>query len=141
MGESFNIFDPKAHASKKPVKKEPSSSPKPAARPGPLPSDDELRHELLKIHSMHDDLNVKLGELHDRIGYSRDDFDAYFSNSANFTTEEWGKIQSEKDRVASQLGLGKAERTKLTKKHQGDKLSKERKGKMLGGRKRWLDMR
>lgn len=120
-----SIFDPPG--------KKPASSPSEGAA--------AAREMLEKMQWMGDDLQKKMDKICELCGMTRKELHAFIQNPQNFSPQAWDKAQTEKTKLEQQiyavLGLKQKERDTAKQKQQ---LSKERKGKTLGGRKGWIQM-
>ena len=112
--------------------------------PGPAPvslGDPEMDAIFAKIYTMKEDIDSKLNQLTDITGMSSQEITTYLTNPNNFTPKQWEKM--EKDRKATEeklyLGLGVAAKQQTTKKVL-EKKDRERRGKMIGARKKWMPM-
>jgi len=66
----------------------------------------------------------------------------YFNDPQNWPPLEWERVQLKKEELEERvLGKKKSEIKRLKKQKQAQKMSKDRKGKTLGSRKKWLPMR
>lgn len=139
----FNIFSAS-------VKKKTSADPAPI-QPEPIPSppathkktqiDPEITKVLNKIYEMRDDLETQMGDLFKKTGMSRFEIESFLNNPTNYPKGKWDKIQTEKkileDKLDSILGVDNKEKVKKAEVN----TAKERKGKLLGGRKKWIPIR
>lgn len=146
LGGSSNIFDEasKKYSSER-KKKEDARIKKPPA-PEPLaekkPIDDaELQRMFQRINALDDDLQKKMDRICEISGKTRKEIETYLNNQANFFPDEWKQIQLQKEQVEemlfSKLGTDKQKQNAKKKKQ----LIKQRQGKTLGARKKWIDMR
>lgn len=147
---SFSIFDPSSHKSKKAVKQTPKIPSKPPPKVEVSEKDRELlfqnnpqlREWIEKIESLHKDIVEKTQWLIEKKGHTPRSIKRYLEDPKNFTPKQWEMIQEQKQNLESKLGLLIDPGLKHLKKTKENKtLSKERKGKTLGSRKQWLDMR
>ncbi len=122
----------------------PSSSPeasKKKERPAP-PKNPEIEAMLKKIRGMKTDLSTKLQLLYERGKRMGIDVEGIMGNPVNFTPAQWATIQRDKEMLSNKIDevlfpiLGPKKKTKSTAV-----LTKERKGKTLGSRKKWMPMR
>lgn len=132
---SFNLFKPNSSTSKKPK--------------APVNKGDQLtapREDAYKVLSnmkkMHEELNLKIDRLFQMSGKDPREVRDYFNNPKNFPAHEWKRIQERKEELEIYIrSLSKEELKKKKTKQEVSKMSKERKGKTLGARKKWLPMR
>lgn len=152
--DDFNIFDEaRKQLGKSKKKKRPrdpsqqeSSAPK---NPSPIAqsgnnlsaSDSSPLDMIKKIREMDNDLQKKMEHICDLSGMSKKELDTYIENPQNFKTGAWLKAQSLKEKLEENFYeiLGAQEKKKNLQKKKL-KLSKDRRGKTLGGRKGWLQM-
>ena len=152
--EESNIFDEARKQLGKPKKKKPlpgssqqaSSAPK---TPSPITqpennlstSSSSPLDMIKKIREMDNDLQKKMEQICDLSGMSKKELEAYIENPENFKTGAWLKAQSLKEKLEENFYeiLGTQEKKKNLQKKKL-KLSKDRRGKTLGGRKGWLQM-
>lgn len=140
--QSFNLFDLSAKsAKKKPPIKEKASEVKPK-EPTSLVTPEEATKMLGQMRKMHGELTDKLSILLEKSGQDSTSFSNYFSNPTNFTPQEWERLQQKKVEIEMQI-LGESSQVIKQKKQRkrDNKALKQRKGKTLGARKKWLDMR
>lgn len=127
--------DPDRPAKKKKKKKA-------AAVSAPISLDDpELNDMFAKIYKMKDDLDNKFSRVREITGLSGSEISNYLNNPNNFTPFQWKQMEMDKKQAEEKLylGLGKGSKEKSAKKLV-EKKTKERRGKMLGARKKWLQM-
>lgn len=121
-----------------------SASSKQSESPPKLLGDD-LQEMMAKMKKMHDELDRKLDEAYQKTGWTHQGIKNYLENPNNFRDFEWDRVQRERKGLLSQiwksLGNDASERfQKSEKKKEGDKAAKGRKGKTLGGRRKWIPM-
>ena len=146
---AFSLFDPSSHKHPKKVPKQGTPSPAPkavkteikrAAREK-LFKDPELKEWVEKMDKMRKELNEKTNKLLEKGGHTPLSIKRYLDDPKNFSPQDWQLIQKQRDTLEADLGLAIDPAFKKMKKTKETKvLSKERKGKTLGSRKRWLDM-
>jgi hypothetical protein len=145
---SSNIFE---EASKKLSKKKKGDKlhPKPPSmqeKVPPLPEgmiidDEEVRRIMKKIREMDEDLQKKMDRVCQLSGMTRNEVSKFVENPSNFHPEQWKVMQLQKKQLEEQfysiVGIEfKKKKVPKSKKAQ----TKERHGKTLGLRKRWIDM-
>lgn len=150
---SFNIFDASAnkpgHSLKKPpikAKEEtPSLSLQPESAiqlpPPHIPSEEELLEIFKKIYSMRDDLEKKFESFYEKSGFSPKELESFFSNPNNFSIEKWEKLQSMRESLENKIQTFVGVPVKSAKNKSKTASAKERKGKTIGARKKWIPMR
>lgn len=108
----------------------------------PIRHTPEIESMLKKIRTMKVDLNTKLQLLYERGKRMGVDVDSIMGNPANFTPAQWAAMQRETEKLSEKIDevlfpiLGPKKKTKTTAA-----LTKERKGKTLGSRKKWMPVR
>jgi polyhydroxyalkanoate synthesis regulator phasin len=148
--DSFNLFDPSSHASKKQPAKKPNPSP-PSPPPTPeqkekirenLYKDPELKEWLEKITHQKNELREIWVGLVEKGGHSPQSLKRYLNDLTNFSAEQKKLIQKKKDELDQTLGEQLSPSLKkLKKEKETESETKTRKGKTLGARKKWIDMR
>lgn len=137
--EKHSIFD---EASKKLGKKKE----KPVAKPPQKIPDEPLQLEeaqemINRIRRLNEEIEEKLNSFYKHTGISGQKLHEYLSDPRHLKAEVWQKIESDQDKLETQiagaLGLG----YKKHKERLNEKITKDRKGKTLGERRRWLPMR
>ncbi len=129
-----NIFE---HAAKKVAKKKDPVVQTPFQPVG----NKELEEMFKKVYAIKDEVEAKINKLSELSGMSRQEIEIYLGNPNNFAPHIWTKIEREKkaveDKLYADLGIGAKEtRAKKLK----EKQEKNRSGKTLGARKKWLQM-
>jgi len=103
--------------------------------------DNELEEMLSRLRQMDEDLKGKVSRICEITGMTRKEVNRYIENPDNFTNFEWEEVQKEKkvleERIYAAIGI-KAKKT--LEKQKKKKITKERRGKTLGGRKGWIPM-
>jgi hypothetical protein len=98
-----------------------------------------------RFKNLHDQIDRKLDELFQKTGWNPRYIKDYLENPNNFSSQEWERVQKERQSLLTHLykGLGKnvEEIQKIEKIKAREKASKDRKGKTLGARKNWIPMR
>lgn len=142
-----NIFEEagKWFGEKKKKKVKPAHIPKqetiapPPATPA-LP-DEEVGSIFKRIREMDQDLQKRIQRICQLSGMSKEELESYIEDPKNFRADQWKKMQEEKEeyeaKIVTGLGMEAKTRSQGIKKK---KLDKDRKGKMLGARKKWLQM-
>jgi hypothetical protein len=103
--------------------------------------DPELNDIFAKIYKMKDDLDSKFSHIREMTGMSGTEISTYLNNPNNFTPFQWKQMESDKKLAEERLYLGLGHGTKERRaKKVSEKQAKERRGKMLGARKKWLQM-
>jgi len=102
---------------------------------------DETKRNLQRLKTLQDDLNAKMQHIGELTGMSQEALFAILEDPSRFSKEQWLHMQKEKDRAEKEIAkdLG-SEVKKRAKAKREKKLTKKRKGKMLGMRKRWLSL-
>lgn len=104
--------------------------------------DKEVRAMLMRIHEMKNDLEKKLTNIYEKAAISKIDIEEFLENSDNFTKKEWDRIQKNKEALIQNLSLVfTPEDTVRRQPKSKEKLTKERRGKTLGVRKKWIPVR
>lgn len=102
--------------------------------------DPEIAAMLKQIDDMKQDLERKFEVIRNKMGWSAEDVHEYLNNPKNFPPKEWEKIQQTKkalgDKVWAAIGTHLKPKPKTR-----ENIAGERKGKTLGGRKKWIPMR
>jgi len=108
-------------------------------------TDTELTQTLEKISKMRRDLEKKLEDLYEQSGMSREQLQSYMENPQNVGTPMWDRIQQRREELSEKLSgmIGAEEKIRATAKktQEADKITKNRKGKTLGNRKKWIPIR
>lgn len=148
--DSFSLFDPSSHNSQKPAgkKKSPPSKSQPITPEqqkkirSKIFQDPELKKWIERIDTIHKEIDVKLKELIEKQGHSPQSLSRYINDTKNFTLEQKKLIEKEKEALDKTLGIKlDPSLKKLQKQKVLQKASKEHRGKTLGSRKKWMDMR
>jgi hypothetical protein len=129
-----------------PLKKKKKKKKK-AVAPHPAPAhphfaNPELETLFNRFHQMDDEIKAKLNRVYELSGFSPKKLAEAFENPELFEPKMWEKLQQEKVRIHKEMaarGLGKKVVEKVERKKE-DELTKKRKGKMLGLRKKWIPM-
>lgn len=138
-----SVFD-LSGSGKKPGKK-PEKSPlakKSSSTPPPKITDAETRNMLERIKLLQSKLNEQIEDVMKKTGKDPTSVMKFAQNPSNFSPEQWNKMIEKKEELEKQItGLTKEQiQTKHAKKDLKESV-KGRKGKTLGSRKKWLDMR
>jgi hypothetical protein len=129
-----NIFDLSGQSGKK---KQPKITPPPSV-PKTAITDEEVTETLTKIRSMSQELQDKIQETQKKSGIEDQEIKDYLEGLKRNSPVNYERIIEKKEDLERQLtgiSLEQQHKKKMIKK--GRKL----KGKTLGERKRWLDMR
>lgn len=101
----------------------------------------DLKDMLDRIYQLDDDLQKKLDYVCQISGLSRKQVATLLENPSNFHPEKWKHMQLQKELLEQKLYAAFGLELKQKKLHKKKRLAaKERKGKTLGARKRWIDM-
>lgn len=129
-----SIFDLSGQSGKK---KEKKTSIVPAATKSPI-SDDEVERTLAKIREMSKDLDQKILETKQKSGIEEQEIRDYIDSLKKDSPKNWAIIKEKKEALQREImGISEAEQAAKELSTEGKKM----KGKTLGGRKRWIDMR
>lgn len=129
-----NIFDLSGQSGKK---KTPKITPPPSV-PKTAITDDEVTDTLTKIRTMSLELQEKIQETQKKSGIEDQEIRDYLDGLKRHSPDNYEKIVEKKEDLERQItgvSIEQQQKRKMVKK--GRKL----KGKTLGERKRWLDMR
>jgi len=147
---SHNIFDEAGKQGKglPSKKKEEAASSSPAVKPEKSKNiivsltDSEIQEMFDRMLEMRRDLDKKTDELKNAISLSQQDVVKFFSNSKNFTPQEWSIIQQSRSDLEKRVWavVGKDPK-KVREKQLEEKDTKSRKGKTLGSRRNWIPIR
>ncbi len=103
----------------------------------------EIDAMFAKINAMKDDLDSKLNKICEMTGMSTKEINSYLNNPNNFSPQQWERMERAKKNVEEKLylglGLGIVAKQQKAKKAQ-EKQTRERRGKMIGARKKWMQM-
>lgn len=134
MEKDKNIFETAASSNLGKKKKQQPSSKKKTHQ------DPEIAAMLNQIEVMKQDLENKLEKIRQQTGLSKEDLQNFMNNPKNFSPNEWAKLEKTKnemgDKVWSAIGLELKPKARTR-----ENIAGERKGKTLGGRKKWIPMR
>jgi hypothetical protein len=128
-----SIFDLSGQSPKKKPAEKPAA-PKPAV----ALSGDSVQLMLEKIKSMSNDLAVQLEQTEKKLGVGPDELKSQLEEIGKISPETMNQIKSQKIELEKKI-LGLTEQ-QLTKR-KVDQSSHKKKGKTLGARKGWIDMR
>lgn len=137
MEKDKNIFDT---ASKKLGSKKKKGS---AARPTPkkpVHRDPEIAAMLKQIDEMQNDLQNKFDHIKSQAGLTTEDIQDFMNNPKNFTPKQWEQIEQTKNELGNKVWAAIGLELK-PKPRTRENIAGERKGKTLGGRKKWIPMR
>lgn len=142
---SFSIFDPSSHQPKKKAKPATKSATQPPVAEEVklrLFKDPEIKEWVERIETLHQEIENKTNELIEKGGHTPLSIRKYLDDPKNFSPKDWQMIQAQRERMDKDFGIRIDPLFKKQRKEKETKvLSKERKGKSLGSRKRWIDMR
>lgn len=156
MGASddFSLFDPSSHKreerppkQEKPEKKKKKTfqltpEQKEEQRKKLEERDPELKEIFNKMGDYHKELKDQIFNLLEKEGHTPQSLSRFLNNTSNFSEEQKKLIQKQKEELDKTLGiklnpsLQKIQKDKKTKK-----ATQKRRGKTLGDRKGWIDMR
>lgn len=109
---------------------------------GSSPSNQETQAQLAKMKEMQANLTLQIEETMKKSGQDSATVAKFCQNPSNFTKEQWDKMQKRKEDLETTFsGLSKDALEAKKKKKAEVSANKERRGKTLGARKNWLDMR
>lgn len=136
----FNIFgSSKESTGKKPAKTHPP--PANVQQKTPTETIQSVNATIKKIFEMQEELKTKLEDIYEKTGLSRKEIEDFLKNPKNFPPGKWEQIQKDRalleEKIQAIIGVDK----KHVAKQEESKLSKDRKGKLLGGRKNWIPIR
>lgn len=157
---AFNIFDPSSHkpSKPKPPKKAPPPPPPPPSRPAAVPREGgiparsapkipkaiiptDIKEIFSKIKEMKSEIDDKIQFILGQKGHTAESIKRYLNNPQNFTPTEWMMMQTHRGDLEQKLGsLITPQLKTLQTKQQAAEQGKNRKGKTLGSRKKWLPM-
>ncbi len=121
------------------MQKEPTGTPPPTRR-RLTPS--ELDQLFKRMEKMRQDLEEKLQEIFQKSGKTRQQLENYLNNPNNFTPQQWAIVENGRKRIEEKVSKAIGVQQKgLLEKKQRDKAAKGRKGKTLGGRRKWISVR
>jgi hypothetical protein len=96
-----------------------------------------------KTKVLHDEIDKKLDEIFQKTGWSTKQIKMHLDNPNNFTSEEWERVQKERQKLLNSLKTEqelKAPEKGELKPEQATKLNKERRSKTIGARRNWISM-
>jgi hypothetical protein len=135
----FNLFDSSA---KKPqnTPKKGGAAPQPQSTAG---GRQETAAEIfIKVKALNQEIKEKVAFLMEKGGLTTQAIRKWLYDPTHFTPKEWLLIQEHRDTIERDIGLNMAPTYKKIKSEKESKTqSRERKGKTLGNRKKWIDMR
>lgn len=108
----------------------------------PQLSKEEIDQLFKKIQEYHDLVEKRLEQAMSLTNMSREQITRYLNNPSNFSPQQWNSIQNLRKNYESLLdrALQLKKNSDVEKKKQLSKEDKQRKGKTLGGRRKWLSM-
>lgn len=109
------------------------------ARSGEL---NEVFQILESMQKQHAELKQRLEDLYQKSGINRKELSNFCANPNNFTPSQWARMQQRnEDLELSITGLSRKDLRKSKEAKDQQLTAKSRRGKTLGPRKKWLDMR
>lgn len=106
------------------------------------PSNQDTLAQIAKMKEMQAKLALQIEETLKKSGQDEATVIKFCQNPSNFTKEQWEELQKKKEELEMSFsGLSKDTLDAKKKKKADLSASKERRGKTLGARKNWLDMR
>ena len=133
------VFDLSSESSKKrPIKPTAKTPPTPKVAP---PSMEDTQEMLQNMAEKHSELMKKMDVAFEKAGVDPKELKDYCQDPSHFSPSQWKKFKAESEEIELKLsGLSKEGLMKKHKKSLDSKAGKDRKGKMLGARKQWLNM-
>ncbi len=119
--------------------KPPSPGPSSPTPPKVVNRDPEITDMLKNIEFMQKDLQNKLEYIKQKTGWGSEEIQKFMANPRNFSPKEWKQLQQNKDILGDQVWSTLGMELKPKESHRKN-LAKERKGKTLGARKKWISM-
>lgn len=103
--------------------------------------EDEFSEMFSRMRQMRDDLEGQMLDLYSKAGVSRSTVDEFISDPKNVPESKQQEIEQEVARLEAQLAkiLG-ARAKKVSQKVQEEKQGEKRKHKMIGQRRKWIQM-
>lgn len=142
------LFDLSAKGPKKKPQKTESGNPLTSSRTplAPLPvnqaRNQDVQAQIEKMKELNNNFSLQLEETMKKAGQDPQTITKFCQNPSNFTKEQWEQLQKKKEELELMFsGLSKEALDEKKKKKAVATASKERRGKTLGSRKNWLDMR
>lgn len=138
-----NLFDLSANNRKKKARREIATSQSASSNASPSNiSLQEAQSMLKQMKDKHNELIQKVDKSLEKSGHDSKELSDYFSNPSNFSGEEWRQLQQKKEEMETTILGFSSELVKQKKRKKIEsKMTKQRKGKTLGARKNWIDMR
>lgn len=142
-----NIFE--AAAKKRPtVPKRPSAAPQSGAASTPSApakkpalSNEDVQKMLDHMEKLTQEINEKLQVLYEHSGLSPKNVKLYLEKFGGIDTKEWKKSQQDVKALEEKIWTVLGTQAKATEKAKEQaKAAKARKGKVVGGRQRWIRM-
>ena len=101
--------------------------------------DAEIKAMLQRMADMKKEMERQLTNIYSKAALSRLDIKEFLENPNNFSRKDWEKVQRHKDFLIEQISMiftpeSTIRRPPKTK----EKVDKERRGKTLGARKKWI---
>lgn len=155
--EPFSLFSQGSQPEKSPLRKEkikieapPPAKKKPivdtdekrAERRAKIYKDPQVKEWIEKIEGLHKEIDDKIHHLLDQKGLSPASVKRYLEDPSNFDPVQLEMIRNGRDALESTIGSALGANMKMFKQTKVNaQVTKGRKGKTLGGRKKWMDMR
>lgn len=136
-----NLFDLSASSS---PKKKPGKKMFPLRKKLPTPTikDQEIEEIFSKISQMSGELKEQVRKAFEKSGKTPEELANFCKNPAHFTKEQWKHFQERKDVMEAKIfGISQEDLQKKRREKEEKQSVKGRKGKTLGARKKWIDMR
>lgn len=105
----------------------------------------DIDQMIAKLRQIHDEIDKKLDAIYQKTGLTPSYIRNYLSNPNNFSPIEWTIIQKDRQtRLSALMGATKVEemmnKPRLSEQ-EIEKKARDRRGKMVGGRKNWIPMK
>lgn len=142
MSSIFDLSSASGGKPKKPKKRVEATPPPTARQPASKTTQEETQKILEEIGLKNEALRVRLEELISKTGQDLKDLINYCENPSNFTTVQWNnRIEQRAELESKILGVSKEAAKMKREKKKASSTAKARKGKTLGSRRNWIDMR
>lgn len=139
---SGNIFDLSSKGKTPKKKAAPAAPAAPDITVKNTASIEDIREQIEKMKEVQASFSNQIDDLFKKSGQDRQTLSKFCENPTNFTKDQWSTMQQKKEELETTLsGLSKENLEAQKKKKAVMAASKERRGKTLGSRKNWLDMR
>lgn len=104
-------------------------------------STDDVIQKLQKMQEKHTKLVGQIEEIFQKSGVDPKELERYCENPSNFTPIQWTRVQERKEEIETSItGMSRENLRKSKDEKAKTQVTKERRGKTLGSRKKWLDM-